>query len=74
MLTDVVMPGGMSGVDLARAAARAWPELRIALMSGYVGEDVDEVLADIPWPLLRKPYSSEQLRDLLEQLKTAPAA
>ncbi|WP_421731997.1 response regulator [Brevundimonas sp.] len=74
MLTDVVMPGGMSGVDLARVAARSWPEMRIALVSGYVGDDVDEVLADTPWPLLRKPYSSDQLRGLLEQLTAAPAA
>ncbi|GAW40437.1 Blue-light-activated protein [Brevundimonas sp. SH203] len=74
MLTDVVMPGGMSGVDLARAAARSWPEMRIALVSGYVGEDVDEVLADTPWPLLRKPYSSDQLRGLLEQMTAAPVA
>ena len=74
MLTDVVMPGGMSGVDLARVAARSWPEMRIALVSGYVGDDVDEVLADTPWPLLRKPYSSDQLRGLLEQLTAAPVA
>nr|WP_316627403.1 PAS domain S-box protein [uncultured Brevundimonas sp.] len=74
MLTDVVMPGGMSGVDLARAAARSWPEMRIALVSGYVGEDVDEVLSDTPWPLLRKPYSSDQLRGLLEQLTITPVA
>ncbi len=74
MLTDVVMPGGMSGVDLARVAARSWPEMRIALVSGYVGDDVDEVLADTPWPLLRKPYSSDQLRGLLEQLTAAQVA
>ncbi|WP_312599398.1 hypothetical protein [Brevundimonas sp.] len=46
--------------------------MRIALVSGYVGDDVDEVLADTPWPLLRKPYSSDQLRGLLEQLTAAP--
>ncbi|WP_295166056.1 PAS domain S-box protein [uncultured Brevundimonas sp.] len=73
MLTDVVMPGGMSGIDLAREAAARWPDLRIALTSGYVGEDVDAVLADTIWPLLRKPYSSDQLRALLERLSAAPA-
>jgi PAS domain S-box-containing protein len=74
MLTDVVMPGGMSGVELARTAAVQWPELRIALTSGYVGEDVDAVLADTTWPLLRKPYSSDQLRALLERMSAAPTS
>ncbi len=73
MLTDVVMPGGISGVDLARTASQAWPDLRIALVSGYVGDDVDQVLADTAWPLLRKPYSSDQLRDLLARLSASPA-
>lgn len=66
MLTDVVMPGGMSGVDLARRSARDWPEMRIALTSGYMGEDVDQMLSDSPWPFLRKPYSAEALRNLVE--------
>lgn len=66
MLTDVVMPGGISGLDLARQAAQAWPDMRIALTSGYVGEDVDQRLADTPWPFLRKPYSAEALRSLVE--------
>ena len=66
MLTDIVMPGGMSGLDLARKAAQDWPEMRIALTSGYVGDDVDEVLTGAPWPFLRKPYSAAQLRGLID--------
>ncbi len=66
MLTDVVMPGGMSGIDLARRSARDWPDMRIALTSGYVGEDVDQLLSDSPWSFLRKPYSAEALRNLVE--------
>ena len=62
MLTDIVMPGGMSGVELARLAARDWPSMRIVLTSGYAGDDVDDVLADAPWPLLPKPYSADALR------------
>jgi NAD(P)-dependent dehydrogenase (short-subunit alcohol dehydrogenase family) len=59
---------------MTRTAAVEWPELRIALTSGYVGEDVDAVLADTTWPLLRKPYSSDQLRALLERLSATPAS
>lgn len=73
MLTDIVMPGGMSGVELARIAARDWPAMRIVLTSGYAGDDVDEVLADAPWPLLSKPYSSEALRKAVALALTSPA-
>ncbi|MBX3478382.1 MAG: PAS domain S-box protein [Brevundimonas sp.] len=65
MLTDIVMPGGMSGVELARRASERYPAMRIVLTSGYAGDDVDETLKDAPWPFLAKPYSADQLRRLL---------
>jgi PAS domain S-box-containing protein len=68
MLSDVVMPGGMTGIELARQAAAAWPELRIILTSGYAGEDVDAALADTPWPFIRKPYSGEELARVLGRI------
>jgi len=37
LLTDVVLPGGMSGRDLADAAARVVPGLRVLFTSGYPG-------------------------------------
>ena len=68
MLSDVVMPGGMTGIELARVCATEWPDMRIVLTSGYAGEDVDEALSDAPWPFLRKPYSGEQLAEILGQV------
>lgn len=35
LLTDVVMPGGMNGVLLAREAQHRYPQLRVLLMTGY---------------------------------------
>ena len=68
MMSDIVMPGGMTGVDLARTCAERWPAMSIMLTSGYAGDDVDLALADTPWPFLRKPYSGEQLREALGDL------
>ena len=68
MLSDVVMPGGMTGIELARVCATEWPDMRIVLTSGYAGDDVDEALSDAPWPFLRKPYSGEQLAEILGQV------
>ena len=65
MLTDIVMPGGMTGIDLARRAAADWPSMRIVLASGYAGDDMDETLKDVPWPFLKKPYSADELAAVL---------
>ena len=65
MLSDIIMPGGMSGVELARKAAAEWPDMRIVLASGYAGDDMDETLKDAPWPFLKKPYSADELRAIL---------
>ena len=73
MLTDIVMPGGMTGIELARKAAVIRPEMPIVLTSGYAGEDVETALAEAPWRLLPKPYSESQLREALER-ELAPAS
>jgi signal transduction histidine kinase/CheY-like chemotaxis protein len=60
LLTDVIMPGGKSGVDLARAVAERWPRMPIILSSGYTGDNLAPAEA-APWPLLRKPYTLQAL-------------
>ncbi|MBU2308229.1 MAG: response regulator [Alphaproteobacteria bacterium] len=60
MLTDLIMPGDKSGVDLAREAVALRPDLPVILSSGYTG-DVLLAAEHTPWPLLRKPYGSQQL-------------
>jgi signal transduction histidine kinase len=63
LLTDVVMPGGMSGVALVREAQRRKPGLKALLTSGYIapngpgGADADR--ADLA--LLPKPYQQAEL-------------
>ena len=62
LFSDVVMPGGMNGVQLAIEARRLRSELRVLLTSGYTtaagGEGTDGA-GDLP--LLRKPYRREDL-------------
>ncbi len=68
LLTDVVMPG-MSGPDLARAARRSNPALRVLYMSGYASEP-DEALDDPDVDFIGKPFSPQALvakvRDVLD--------
>ncbi len=60
MLTDIIMPGGMNGVELAHAAVALRPGLPVILTSGYSGEILGAA-AETPWPLLAKPYPAEAL-------------
>ena len=41
LFTDVVMPGGMFGTELAKEAARLRPDLKILLTSGYTEHPVE---------------------------------
>ncbi|MGF1660599.1 MAG: ATP-binding protein [Rubrimonas sp.] len=64
MITDVMMPGGMSGPELADAARATRPELPVIFVSGYVAASV--VGAErIGARLLRKPYAIEELAQAL---------
>jgi CheY-like chemotaxis protein len=61
VFSDVQMPGGMDGIDLAQWIGRELPQVKVLLTSGKVGRgEVGE------WPLLAKPY---RLGDLEGQLR-----
>jgi two-component system, cell cycle sensor histidine kinase and response regulator CckA len=59
LLTDVVMPG-MRGPDLARAAVRLSPDLRVLYTSGYTSEP-DEAFEDPDVAFIGKPFSPQEL-------------
>jgi PAS domain S-box-containing protein len=67
VFTDVVMPGGITGVELARKLRERFPELPILLTTGYS----EQVGATQGFPVLQKPYELGALAgaigDLLKQ-------
>jgi two-component system cell cycle sensor histidine kinase/response regulator CckA len=69
MLTDVVMGGGMNGVELARHARERWPRLKIILSSGFPQGKLDGA-GGLPGDvkLLSKPYRKEELSRLLREV------
>jgi DNA-binding NtrC family response regulator len=67
MLTDLIMPGGMNGVELAHAAVGLRPGLPVILTSGYTGEALGAA-AEAPWPLLPKPYPADALAAAIDQV------
>ena len=72
LFSDVVMPGGMNGVQLAQEAARIRPGLRVLLTSGYTHEALaGEHGVPVDVPVLPKPYRRE---DLANRLRVVLAA
>ena len=63
VLSDIMMPGGMSGLELAREIRRRHPNLAIILATGYA--DSAASLKDGEFDLLLKPYSLEALAHAL---------
>ena len=56
LFTDVVLPGGMTGVDLARVAVTIVPELRVLFTTGYARNAFDD--GDLTMgAVLPKPYT-----------------
>jgi len=68
VLSDVIMPGGKSGVDLAEKLAADRPGLPVVLCSGYTGGDQGRARAG-DWPFLSKPFSLESLAQALAQAR-----
>lgn len=71
LVTDVVMPGGLSGVELAQKLRNAAPGLKIILMSGYSDEMIDAGgIAPAGMLFVQKPFSpsvlASKVRSLLE--------
>jgi CheY-like chemotaxis protein/two-component sensor histidine kinase len=72
LFTDVVMPGGVSGVSLARTAVEQRPGLAVLLSSGFVGEGA--VVGDVEFPLLDKPYETSVMAAKVRKLLDARTA
>jgi len=69
VFTDLVMPEGVSGIDLAQEARARWPGIRVLMTSGY-SEALVGTRELQGTRLLRKPYRQAELaaaiRDVLD--------
>jgi CheY-like chemotaxis protein len=73
LLSDIVMPGGMSGLELADRARRLRGELPVLLTTGYA-EAIDHATArETGIELLRKPFRPRELGAKIHQMLSAAA-
>jgi CheY-like chemotaxis protein len=68
VFSDIMMPGGISGVELAREVRRRRPGMPIVLATGYVESAAG--LKDGEFSLLLKPFSLEALATALGAERT----
>lgn len=59
LFTDIAMPGGMNGLELARRALQLRPGIRVLFVSGYTSSAHTE--GGTPGEFLQKPYRQEDL-------------
>jgi signal transduction histidine kinase/CheY-like chemotaxis protein len=72
LFTDVVMPGGLNGRELAQEARKLYPALKVLFCSGYAESAVLHMgLMDKDVQLLNKPYSRLQLAKRIRGMLTA---
>ena len=67
LFSDIVLPGGMSGLGLAEAAQSIDPAPTVVLTSGNTRE-IDAT--NLKWPILPKPFRVSALTELLSAILT----
>ncbi|HMP40229.1 MAG TPA: PAS domain S-box protein [Roseiflexaceae bacterium] len=73
LFTDIVMPGGMSGRDLADAAYAIYPQLKVLYTSGYTENAIiHQGRLDPGIQLLTKPYRRADLARKIREALAAP--
>jgi PAS domain S-box-containing protein len=81
LLTDIIQPQGINGIDLARDTVKYDDHCGILLMSGFTESTPDAEPGQIArFPLLRKPFGKNELArkvrevlDAKQQLQSEPA-
>jgi signal transduction histidine kinase/HAMP domain-containing protein len=71
LFSDVVMPNGMNGVELAREARQRNKDIKVLLTSGYAGDVMERHRAVGEFPIIDKPFRlgelARRLRSILHE-------
>jgi signal transduction histidine kinase len=61
LLTDIVMPNEINGIDVAREARRLNKGIKVLLASGYAGDVLERHQAVGEFPIIDKPFRMSEL-------------
>lgn len=71
VVTDVVMPGGMTGYAAADAARSIRPDVKVMFMTGYGAPPASQGV-HAGAPMLRKPFRKQELAEAVRAALEAP--
>ena len=73
LFSDLIMPGGMNGVMLAREVKRRRPNMNVLLTTGYAESSIERVDArGAEFELIQKPYKRTELATKVRQVLDGP--
>jgi len=68
IVTDIIMPGGMNGVELAQTIRQLLPHVKIVYSSGFPADSLAERnVPTLDGPFLRKPYQRTEFEAVIRQ-------
>jgi CheY-like chemotaxis protein len=67
VFSDIMMPGGLTGIDLGKWISEHYPALPVILTTGFADEATDIAAAAAAWPILRKPYTQSDLAEVVRR-------
>jgi PAS domain S-box-containing protein len=69
VVTDIVMPGGMNGVELAKHVHELNPNIKLIYSSGFPADALAEMKVSlVNGPLLHKPYQRAEFRTMIRKV------
>jgi PAS domain S-box-containing protein len=73
LFTDLIMPGGMNGVMLARAARERQPKIKVLLTTGYAEASLERTDAGgTEYEVINKPYKRMDLARRVRRILDGP--
>jgi CheY-like chemotaxis protein len=67
VFTDILMPGGGTGFDLAKVIRRRWPDLPVVFTSGFADANLSHSGRGLADKILNKPFRRAELARALRE-------
>jgi CheY-like chemotaxis protein len=75
LVTDIFMPGGMNGVELANRVRQLTPRIKVLYSSGFASDALAEKSGtQVDGPLMHKPYHRSELAAAVRRVLSGDAA